>query len=96
MSDDRGDGLDVGWYLYVGARPQGAQTNPHGSWRVWGWGPDKTRQSIPVRPYNSSNGLISQGDIIASEKQGGYLQEDISHLFGIPITQNIETHIIGN
>ncbi len=87
---NRGDGLDAGWYLYVGVRPEGAVSNPHGSWRVWGFGPDQSRQAIPVRPYDSTNGLISKGDIIASEKQG-YVNEDIGHLFGISYTQEIET-----
>ncbi|MBD3265877.1 prepilin-type N-terminal cleavage/methylation domain-containing protein [bacterium] len=95
MDANRGDGLEVGVYLYVGVRPENAENNPHRSWRVWGWGPDKTRQSIPVRPYAASNGLRSHGDIIASEGQG-FLTEDISHLFGIALTADIETHQIGN
>lgn len=84
---NRGDGLDIGWYLYVGNRNS---ENPHGAWRVWGFGPDKSRQAQPVRPYNSTNGLISKGDIIANEKYG-FLTEDIGHLFGISKSTDNDT-----
>jgi len=92
MSDNRGDSLPVGWYLYVGIKD--GLDSIHGSWWVWGWGPDKTRQSYPVRPYDASNGLTSKGDIIASEKQG-FLRQDMSVQAGIAPTEDIETHLIG-
>ena len=73
---NRGDGIHIGWYLYVGTRPENPE-NVHGHWKVWGYGPDKTRQAFPTRPYAMSNGVISKGDIIASDKTG-FLTEDIS------------------
>lgn len=73
---NRGDGIQIGWYIYVGTRPQYPET-VHGHWKVWGYGPDKTRQAFPTRPYDMTNGLISKGDIIASDKTG-FLTEDIS------------------
>ncbi|RJP33481.1 MAG: prepilin-type N-terminal cleavage/methylation domain-containing protein [Candidatus Omnitrophota bacterium] len=73
---NRGDGIIIGWYLYVGQRPANSD-RIFGSWHVWGYGPDKTRQSYPLRPYDMTNGVISKGDIIASEKTG-YLRTDIS------------------
>ena len=73
---NRGDGIHIGWYIYVGTRPQNPE-NVHGHWKVWGYGPDKTRQGFPTRPYAMSNGLISKGDIIASDKTG-FLTEDIT------------------
>ena len=47
---DRGDGLPVGWYLYVGEKTGLEPDAYHGMWWIWGWGPDKTRQSYPFRP----------------------------------------------
>ncbi len=73
---NRGDGIIIGWYLYVGQRPSNSDTT-FGSWHVWGYGPDTTRQAYPLRPYDMTNGVISKGDIIASEKTG-YLREDLS------------------
>ena len=73
---NRGDGIHIGWYIYVGTRPQMPE-NVHGHWKVWGYGPDKTRQAFPTRPYDMTNGLISKGDIIASDKTG-FLDEDLS------------------
>jgi len=91
-ADDRGDGLLAGWYLYVGIKS--GLDSLHGTWWVWGWGPDKTRQAYPTRPYDPSNGLNSKGDIIASEKQG-FLRVDLSGPAGVPYTQDNETIKIG-
>ncbi len=81
LGDDRGDGLLVGWYLYVATKEGNTKDTYHGSWWIWGWGPDKTRQSYPLRPYDPSNGTVSSGDIIDSEKQG-FLKTDLSILTG--------------
>ena len=94
MSDNRGDGLDVGWYLYVARRSDLAPNPIHGRYWVWGWGPDRTRQSYPVRPYSASNGLNSQGDIISSNKQG-FLDKDLSIEAGISKQSDNEFHQIG-
>ena len=94
MSDDRGDGLDVGWYLYVGLRPDIKPNALLGRYWVWGWGPDKTRQSYPVRPYSASNGLNSKGDIIGSNKTG-FLDKDLSIEAGITKETDNEYHQIG-
>ncbi|MGC9327252.1 MAG: type II secretion system protein [Candidatus Hinthialibacter sp.] len=94
LGDNRGDGLLVGWYLYV-ARKEGLEKDGyHGSWWIWGWGPDKTRQGYPIRPYDASNGIISSGDIIASEKQG-FLREDLSIRSG-QANENLEVHTLPN
>ncbi len=76
----RGDGLPWTWYLYVGKKP-GIPDPAHGIWKVWGWGPDKSRQAFPTLPYNASNGLRSDGDIIASQMTG-FLTEDLREEFG--------------
>lgn len=86
VGDNRGDGLPVGWYLYVAQRKDQPRDPLHGSYWIWGWGPDKTRQGYPRRPYAPSNGLISSGDIIANEKYG-FLTVDL-----LGSNENIETH----
>lgn len=88
--DNRGDGLEVGWYLYVARKEGTGKDNFHGTWWIWGWGPDKTRQGYPLRPYDPTNGMNSSGDVIASEKQG-FLREDLSIRAGSG-GQNLETH----
>ncbi len=90
MNQNRGDSLERGWYLYVGSKASVTPDSTFGWWHVWGWGPDRTRQSYPTRPYASTNGLLSKGDIIASDKHG-FLTEDIS-----PDSQDRETHVITN
>ncbi|MEW6238478.1 MAG: prepilin-type N-terminal cleavage/methylation domain-containing protein [Candidatus Omnitrophota bacterium] len=77
IGDNRGDGLPVGWYLYVAHKKNLPVDTLHGSYWVWGWGPDKTRQSYPRRPYDPTNGLTSKGDIIADEKHG-FLRDDLT------------------
>ena len=76
----RGDGLPWTWYLYVGKKP-GIPDPAHGIWKVWGWGPDKSRQAFPTLPYDGSNGLRSDGDIIASQMTG-FLTRDLREQFG--------------
>jgi type II secretion system protein G len=88
LGENRGDGLLAGWYLYVALNKGQGLDQYHGSWWIWGWGPDKTRQSYPLRPYDPSNGTVSSGDIIASEKQG-FLKEDLSKRAG-SASQNLE------
>lgn len=92
LGDNRGDGLLVGWYLYVALKEGQTKDSYHGSWWLWGWGPDKTRQGYPLRPYDPSNGTTSSGDIIASEKQG-FLKEDLSIRAGRG-NENLETHTL--
>lgn len=92
LGDDRGDGLLVGWYLYVANKEGRPKDGYHGSWWIWGWGPDKTRQGYPMRPYDPSNGTVSSGDIIASEKMG-FLKEDLSKRAG-SANENLETHTL--
>lgn len=90
MNQNRGDSLERGWYLYVGSKASLQPDNVFGWWHIWGWGPDRTRQGYPTRPYDASNGLYSKGDIVACEKHG-YLKEDLS-----PNSQDNETHVISN
>lgn len=77
---NRGDGLQVGWYLYVGYSPS-LSNGTWGRWVIWGWGPDRTRQGNPTRPYAASNGLISKGDIVSSQKTG-FLTIDMAPQLG--------------
>ena len=68
-------GFPVNWYSYIGNKVN--YSDPIcGVWRVWGNGPDRTRQSYPSRPYSVTNGLTSKGDIIFSEKSG-FLDKDL-------------------
>ncbi|MDX9753174.1 MAG: prepilin-type N-terminal cleavage/methylation domain-containing protein [bacterium] len=95
-TDDRGDGLPRGWYLYVGVKSSAlSKDDLHGAWRVWGFGPDLSRQSWPIRPYDASNGLNSKGDIIASEKTG-FLTDDLSHKANVSISTDVEDQFIYN
>lgn len=86
----RGDGLPWTWYLYVGKK-LGTPDPGHGIWKVWGWGPDKSRQAYPTLPYAPSNGLRSPGDIIASELTG-FLTTDLRQKFG----GGIEAEVVPN
>ncbi len=90
MNQDRGDSLERGWYLYVGSKAGRPPDGTFGWYHVWGWGPDRTRQGYPTRPYAPSNGLISQGDIVGCEKYG-FLTVDLS-----PDSTDRETHVIEN
>ena len=75
-ADNRGDGLPVGWYLYVANSQKASLDTFHGRWWIWGWGPDKTRQGYPS-PIRCLQRTALLGDIIASDKQG-FLREDLS------------------